>query len=43
MRVLICEDSRMFARGLREFLEHNPDIEVVGVCSTAEELLERLG
>jgi two-component system chemotaxis response regulator CheB len=39
MRVLICDDSRMFARGLRAFLERDPEVEVVGVCGSAEELL----
>ena len=35
-RVLICEDSRTFAAALRRTLEHDGDIEVVGVRTTAE-------
>jgi two-component system chemotaxis response regulator CheB len=45
-RVLICEDSRAYATALSRFLEHDPEIEVVGVASTGEEAIaevERLG
>jgi len=41
-RILICEDSRTFAEGLRGFLEQDSDLKVVGVCSSAEELLREL-
>jgi two-component system chemotaxis response regulator CheB len=34
--VLVCEDSKTFAAALTRTLEHGGDIEVVGVCSTAE-------
>ncbi len=41
-RVLICEDSRTYAAGLRRLLEHDGDITVAGVCSTAEEAIAAL-
>jgi two-component system, chemotaxis family, protein-glutamate methylesterase/glutaminase len=36
IRVLVCEDSTTFAAALRRTLEHGGDIEVIGVCPTAE-------
>jgi two-component system, chemotaxis family, protein-glutamate methylesterase/glutaminase len=39
-RILICEDSPTYARGLASFLEHEDGIEVVGVCATGEETLQ---
>jgi two-component system chemotaxis response regulator CheB len=45
-RILICEDSPTYARGLASFLEHQDGIEVVGICATGEETLQsvsRLG
>jgi two-component system chemotaxis response regulator CheB len=39
IRVLLCEDSRTYAAGLRRSLEFEGDIEVVQVCGTAEEAL----
>lgn len=45
-RVLICEDSRAYATALSRFLEHDPEIEVVGVAPTGEAAIsevERLG
>ena len=39
-RILICEDSRTYARGLASFLEHQDGIEVVGICATGEETLQ---
>jgi two-component system chemotaxis response regulator CheB len=39
-RVLICEDSRTYARGLASFLEYQDGIEVVGICATGEETLQ---
>jgi two-component system chemotaxis response regulator CheB len=41
-RVLICEDSRTYAAGLVRLLARDPEIEVVGVCESAEETLARL-
>jgi two-component system chemotaxis response regulator CheB len=41
-RVLICEDSPLFALALRRVLEHDGDIAVVGVCSTAEQALTEI-
>jgi two-component system, chemotaxis family, protein-glutamate methylesterase/glutaminase len=41
-RVLICEDSPLFALALRRVLEHDGDIAVVGVCSTAEQAIAEL-
>ena len=35
-RVLVCEDSTTYAVALTRTLEHDGDIEVVGVCPTAE-------
>jgi two-component system chemotaxis response regulator CheB len=42
IRVLICDDSTVYAAGLRRALEYERDITVVGVCSTAEEALATL-
>lgn len=39
IRVLVCEDSRTYAAGLRRSLELEGDIEVVQVCGTAEDAL----
>lgn len=36
IRVLVCEDSTTFAAALTRTLEHGGEIEVVGVCPTAE-------
>jgi two-component system, chemotaxis family, protein-glutamate methylesterase/glutaminase len=41
-RVLICEDSRTYAAGLTRLLSRDPEIEVIGVCESAEETLARL-
>jgi two-component system chemotaxis response regulator CheB len=41
-RVLICEDSQTFAAGLSRLLARDPDIDVIGVCSTAEEAIAQL-
>jgi two-component system chemotaxis response regulator CheB len=38
-RVLICEDSRTYAAGLRRLLEHDGEFDVVGICGTAEEAI----
>lgn len=42
LRVLICEDSATYAAALSRYLEHDGDIQVVGVSPTAEELLVKL-
>ena len=42
LRVLICEDSGTYAAALARVLEHDGDITVVAVCSTAEETLSAL-
>jgi two-component system, chemotaxis family, protein-glutamate methylesterase/glutaminase len=39
LRVLICEDSRLYAVALRRVLEHDADISVAAVCGTAEEAI----
>jgi two-component system chemotaxis response regulator CheB len=39
-RVLVCEDSQLFARALQRLLEHDGDIEVSGVFRTAEAAIE---
>jgi two-component system chemotaxis response regulator CheB len=41
-RVLICEDSPLFALALRRVLEHDGDIAVVAVCSTAEQAITEI-
>jgi two-component system, chemotaxis family, protein-glutamate methylesterase/glutaminase len=41
-RVLICEDSPLFAAALRRVLEHDGDIVVVGVCATAEQAIAEI-
>lgn len=38
-RIAVCEDSKSFAAALRKFLERDPELDVVGVFETAEELL----
>jgi two-component system chemotaxis response regulator CheB len=42
LRVVVCEDSPVFARELRTFIARDPDLEVVGVRSSAEALLADL-
>jgi two-component system, chemotaxis family, protein-glutamate methylesterase/glutaminase len=41
-RVLICEDSRVYAAGLRRVLEHDGDITVAGICAGAQEAIAAL-
>jgi len=41
-RVLICEDSRVYATGLVRMLEHDGDITVAAVCGTAREAIAAL-
>jgi len=40
--VLICEDSRTYAEALKRALEHEDEIEVVGVFATAEDAIAAL-
>src|SRR5579872_189299 len=42
IRVLVCEDSRVYAVALRRMLEYDDDIEVVAVCGTGEKALAAL-
>jgi len=41
-RVLVCEDSRVFAAALTRTLEYDGDITVAAVCATAEEAIAAL-
>jgi len=41
-RVLICEDSQTYAAGLSRLLARDPEIDVVGICPSAEATLARL-
>jgi two-component system chemotaxis response regulator CheB len=41
-RVLICEDCPTYAAGLSRLLARDPEIDVVAVCSSAEETIARL-
>ena len=41
-RVLLCDDSRVYATALRRMLEYDNDIAVVAVCGTAEETIAAL-
>ena len=36
IRVLVCDDSPTYVAALRRLLEHEPEIQVVAVCPTAE-------
>jgi len=36
-RILLTEDSRSYALALRRFIEHDPDLKVVGTCGTIKE------
>ena len=38
-RVLICEDSRTYAAALERLLSHGGELEVVGICDTAEKAI----
>lgn len=42
LRVLICEDSLVYATALRRMLEYDGDITVAAVCGTAEEAIAAL-
>jgi len=41
-RILVCEDSETYARGLTRFLQTGGDLEVVAVCASGEQALEAL-
>jgi two-component system, chemotaxis family, protein-glutamate methylesterase/glutaminase len=41
-RMLICEDSGVYAAALRRLLEYDGDISVAAVCATAEEAIAAL-
>jgi two-component system, chemotaxis family, protein-glutamate methylesterase/glutaminase len=41
-RVLICEDSQTYAAKLSDLLDRDDEIDVVGVCATAEQAIARL-
>ncbi len=43
VRLVLVDDHRVVTRGLRLFLESFPDLRVVGVAASGEELLERVG
>ena len=40
IRVLIVDDHAMVRRGMRDFLDHHPDLEVVGEAADGEAALE---
>jgi two-component system, chemotaxis family, protein-glutamate methylesterase/glutaminase len=42
LRVLVCEDSRLYATALRRTLEYDADITVAAVCGSAEEAIAAL-
>ncbi len=42
IRVLMCEDSRVYAIALRRMLEYDGDIRVLAVCGTAEQAMAAL-
>jgi two-component system, chemotaxis family, protein-glutamate methylesterase/glutaminase len=39
-RILVCEDSETYARGLTRFLQTDGELEVVAVCASGEQALE---
>jgi two-component system chemotaxis response regulator CheB len=41
-RILVCEDSETYARGLTRFLQTGGDLEVVAVCPSGEQALAAL-
>jgi two-component system chemotaxis response regulator CheB len=41
-QILVCEDSATYARALAAFLQHDENLEVVGICATGEEVLASL-
>ncbi|MBC7260058.1 MAG: response regulator transcription factor [Chloroflexi bacterium] len=43
IRVLLVDDHAVFRDGLRELLNHIPDLEVVGEAGTGQQALEEMG
>jgi two-component system, chemotaxis family, protein-glutamate methylesterase/glutaminase len=41
-RVLICEDSQTYSAGLSRLLARDPELEIAGVCTSAEAAIARL-
>lgn len=41
-RILLCEDSLVYATALARFLEQDPDLRVVARCVSGEEAMERV-
>ena len=42
LRVLMCDDSRVYAAALKQALEYDGDIEVAAVCDNAEAAIAAL-
>ncbi|GAB4403421.1 MAG: response regulator transcription factor [Anaerolineales bacterium] len=42
IRVLLVDDHAVFRDGLRELLNHSPDVEVVGEAGTGEQALQQM-
>ena len=42
IKVVLAEDSYLVREGVRRLLEHEPDIELVGVCEDYDSLLEAI-
>jgi two-component system, chemotaxis family, protein-glutamate methylesterase/glutaminase len=42
-RVLICEDSRTYAAALQRVIEHDGQLDVVGIARSAEDAIEAVG
>ena len=40
LRILICDDHRVVRAGLRQILQDEPDLEIVGEAATADEAVE---
>lgn len=43
IRVVLVDDHRVVARSLKSYLESFPDMQVVGIAASGEELLSRIG
>ncbi len=43
LRILIADDHPIFRQGLRQLIEHDPQIRVVAEASDGEEALQRIG
>jgi two-component system chemotaxis response regulator CheB len=42
LRIVICEDSRTYSAALTRFLEHDPELKVVAIYPSCEELMRGL-